>query len=220
MKEEILNEYSDINDSTILLYKNEEKFGLRLITNNSSHYCTNGCRKKCICKDKDWYHNYWSGYLASNNDYTIMYNIYQFICKYMDKISKLDRPSLYNWFKINNITFLFEFYLDKYNELILFYEKNKYILNNDFYHLVKLNYCNFYNLSLDEDINNRISFLSNKYNFLVETDDLIIFIELFQNYKHFDINSILEDEPKELFSFINHINYIYECISDNLESTI
>lgn len=221
VEEEILYQFCDINNSNIILSKKDlDKYELRLITKSSGHYCTNGCNTKCHCKDKSWIHDYWGGILTTSNNYTFIYNIYQFILKNMDNISKLNRYSLCIWFNDNSLNFLYEYYSDLYNQLIQFFEINKYIFEKYFYENIKINYINYYKNSIDEDTKYRISYLLDKKNFTPISNDIINYIDIFKEYKFFDINSILIEEPKELFSSILEIYYMYNRICDNLESTL
>ena len=218
-----LLKYSDENASLCLKKVDETRFKLIIETNASYHYCTNGCKGKCRCKDKDWGHDCWGGSLITHEDINVLTNMYTFLKKHIDDIATLNREELYYWFISNDIPFLLEYYSELYEEVESYFNTKKDIFTDDFYELFKENFMNKYKDSEDETIIWQISCLSSKNNFKNST--LMDKYETYQNYKYMDEdnvneNNIFNDNLNEKFSKFFYIYYIYESASFNLESTL
>lgn len=91
----ILLEFSHENANLSLKKLDETRIQLKFETNASYHYCTNRCKGKCHCKDKDWSHDCWGGSLITHEDINVLINIYNFLKKHIDEISTLNRANLY-----------------------------------------------------------------------------------------------------------------------------
>ena len=220
MSDNIIFENNGKNNSNVILYKNKSnETCIDLYTKKSSFLCpecNSTSSRKCKCKDKDYSQGYWSGFLLSNENYDIMYNIYDFIKNNIDEFSEYDRIQLELFFISENDNFLKKYYTNLYQELESFFEINKRIFTDEFYELIKKNYIN----SIDkknEDYFYIIEFISNKKNFIYDTVSIFDKIDIFYEYKHYDVQKLLMDNPNEIFNEIKSINKIYRKILNKFE---
>ena len=214
----ILLKYSHKNDKLSLKKVDETMFKLIIDTDASFHYCTNECKGKCRCTDKEWRHDCWEGTLITHEDIDVLTNIYNFLKENINKISTLNRADLYFWFKSHDTTFMSKYYSKLYEEIESYFNSKKELFTDDFYESFKDKYTNKYKGSEDEDTIWKISSLSTKYNFKNST--FIDKYETYQNYRYIDEDNIFNNNLDEMFGKTLYIYYIYQSICDNLESTL
>ena len=222
MSDNIILKHISEDKSSVVLYKDKDKSNkscIDLYTKKSSFLCpecSSTSSRKCKCKDKDHIQGYWHGFLLSDENYDIMYNIYDFIKNNINEFSEYDRIELEMSFISKNDDFLKNYYGNLYQELESFFEINKRIFTEEFYDLFKENYLN----SIDkenEDNFYTIGFISHKDNFIRESTSIIDKIEIYYEYKHYDLNNLLKDNPNEIFNEIKCINNVYRKIVYRLQ---
>ena len=220
MSNNIIFEHIGQNNSSVVLYKDKlNKTCIDLYTNKSSFLCpecNSTSSRKCKCKDKDYIQGCWSGFLLSDENYDIMYNIYDFIKNNIDKFSEYDRIQLELSFISENDNFLKKYYINLYQELESFFEINKRIFTEEFYELFKQNYLNLIDRE-NEDNFYTIDFITNKNNFIRESISIIDKIDIYYEYKHYDLNNDYIHNLNEIFNEIISINKVYRKTLDKFE---
>jgi hypothetical protein len=202
MSHNIIFEHIGKDKSTVVLYKDKSnKSCIDLYTKKSSFLCPecNSTRSgKCKCKDKDYIQGCWHGFLLSDENYDIMYNIYDFIKNNIDEFSEYDRIQLELSFISENDNFLKNYYGNLYQELESFCEINKRIFTEEFYELFKQNYLNLIDRE-NEDNFYMIDFISNKNNFIRDFSiSNIDKLSIFNEYKSYNLENLLKNDLENL----------------------